>query len=126
MTPHLAHAPEWATVIKRAYGHDPLYFCGGDGRGEAVLPAFVVRRPLLGTVVASMPFLDGGGPCAATPAIATGLVERLVAEAHRLGAARVELRCGERLEIGCEPREHKVNMILPLDGGADAVWRRLD
>ena len=29
-----------------------------------MLPAFIVRRPLVGTVVSSMPFLDGGGPCA--------------------------------------------------------------
>jgi FemAB-related protein (PEP-CTERM system-associated) len=122
MTTHLAHAPEWATVIKRAYGHEPLYLCRDDGQ----LPAFVVRRPIVGTVVASMPFLDGGGPCAASPAVATGLVQRLVTEARGLGAARVELRCTERLDIECQPREHKVNMTLPLDGGADAVWRRLD
>ena len=119
---HLAHAPEWATVIKRAYGHDPLEVVDG----QAVLPAVVVRRPLLGTVVASMPFLDGGGPCGASPALAAGLVKRLVGEAQRLGASSVELRCAEPLEIGFEPREHKVNMTLSLEGGADAVWRRLE
>ena len=122
---HLAHAPEWATVIQQAYGHQPLYLSGADGN-PAVLPAVVVRRPLLGTVVASMPFLDGGGPCGASPAASAGLVERLVGEARRIGAASVELRCAERLEIDCEPRDHKVNMTLSLEGGADEVWRRLD
>ena len=123
---HLAHAPEWAAVIKQAYGHQPLYLSGDDGDPAAVLPAVVVRRPLLGTVVASMPFLDGGGPCGASSAASAGLVDRLLREARQVGAASVELRCAERLEIDCEPREHKVNMTLSLEGGADAVWRRLD
>jgi FemAB-related protein (PEP-CTERM system-associated) len=124
---HLAHSPEWATVIERAYGHRPLYLSARDGEGQAaVLPAFIVRRPLVGTVVTSMPFLDGGGPCSASPSLSSGLVARLVEEARRLGATLVELRCAERLDVGCEPREHKVNMALSLEGGADAVWRRLD
>jgi FemAB-related protein (PEP-CTERM system-associated) len=124
---HLAHSPEWATVIQQAYGHDPLYLAAeDDAGGAALLPAFIVRRPLFGTVVTSMPFLDGGGPCSSSLALSRGLVERLAGEARRVGASLIELRCAERLDIGWEPREHKVNMTLSLEGGADAVWRRLD
>ena len=65
--PHLAHSAEWAAVIRRAYGHAPLYLAAEDAAGRAgVLPAFVVRRPVGGTVVTSMPFLDGGGPCSSS------------------------------------------------------------
>ena len=122
----LAHAPEWLTVITRAYGHDPLYLTAADG-GEpcGVLPAFVVRRPLFGTVITSMPFLDSGGPCSPSPAVDALLVERLIAEGRRRRARLVELRCANRLEIDAEPLESKVNMTLPL-GDPDEVWRRFD
>ena len=124
---HLAHAPEWATVIRQGYGHDPLYLdAEDDAGGLGFLPAFIVRRPLVGTIVTSMPFLDGGGPCACSAAQATGLVRRLLVEAQREGATVVELRCAQRLEIAWEPSEHKVNMVLPLPADAATLWGRFD
>jgi serine/alanine adding enzyme len=127
-SPHakLAHAAEWFTVIKRAYGHDPLYLAADSDAGCAVLPAFVVRRPLFGTVVTSMPFLDSGGPCGTSPVVAALLVERLIAEARRRRARILELRCADRLPIDAQPIESKVNMALTLDGDAGALWRRFD
>jgi len=123
---HLGHAPEWCTIIARAYGHEPLYLGAAAGDGSAgVLPAFVVRRPLFGTVVTSMPFLDSGGPCSTSPAIDALLVARLIEEARQRGADFVELRCSSRLAIEPKPLESKVNMTLRLCG-ADALWRRFD
>jgi serine/alanine adding enzyme len=124
--PTLAHAPEWFTAIKSGYGHEPLYLAGEDGDGRpGLLPAFVVRRPLLGPVVSSMPFLDTGGPCSASPALAHALVAHLVGEARRLGARAVELRCTERLALDRAPRENKVSLALPLPADPDELWRRV-
>lgn len=124
---HLAHAPEWFTVIRDAYGHEPLYLGAEDGEGHSgVLPAFVVRRPVFGTIVTSMPFLDAGGPCSSSPALAHVLVEQLLAEAKRVGARVVELRCTERFALAAQPMEHKVNLILPLTADSGALWRHLD
>ena len=96
----LAHSPEWFTVIRNAYGHDPLYLSAEDEDGRrGLLPAFVVRRPLLGAVVTSMPFLDTGGPCSSSAALANFLVERLIDEARAVGAREVELRCTEKLAL---------------------------
>jgi FemAB-related protein (PEP-CTERM system-associated) len=125
--PHLAHAPEWATAIRQGYGHEPLYLTAEDDAGGlGLLPAFIVRRPLVGTIVTSMPFLDGGGPCACSATLAGGLVRHLLDEARREGAGVVELRCAQRLEIGWEPMTHKVNMVLPLPADAGTLWRQLD
>lgn len=121
----LAHAPEWCSVIQSAYGHDPLYLYGKDEAGRrAILPAFIVRRPLTGSVVTSMPFLDSGGPCG-DARIGGLLVDRLIAEAGRLGAGAVDIRCAERLTIDVAPLEHKVNMILPLPEKPDQLWPAL-
>jgi len=123
----LAHAPEWYTVIRRAYGHDPLYYAAQDDDGaSAILPAFMVRRPLLGTVLSSMPFLDGGGPCTSSSALSLRLVDRLTADADRLGAQAVEIRCTVQLPVPIQPLQHKVILALELDREPDRVWRRLD
>jgi FemAB-related protein (PEP-CTERM system-associated) len=123
----LAHSPEWFSLIQRTYGHAPLYLSTDDGNGRSgVLPAFVVRRPLFGAIVTSMPFLDSGGPCSRSAATRRLLVEHLVAEARRIGAGIVELRCAERLDIPVAAAEHKVNLTLPLTSDPDDLWRHFD
>ena len=123
----LAHSPEWFLLIQRAYGHSPLYLRADDGNGRSgVLPAFVVRRPFFGAVVTSMPFLDSGGPCSPNPATRRMLVDHLVAEARRIGARAVELRCSEPVDIADRPAQHKVNMTLPLAPDPDRLWRQFD
>ena len=53
---NLAHAPEWYTIFQKAYGHKPLYFMAKSNSGEtAWLPAFLIRRPIVGPVITSMP-----------------------------------------------------------------------
>jgi FemAB-related protein (PEP-CTERM system-associated) len=120
----LAHAPQWQRVIANAYAHTPLYLEAEAANGSrGVLPAFVVKRPLFGTVVTSMPFLDSGGPCSTSAAVDASLVAHLIAEARRLGARLVELRCPQRLAVDAEPLSSKVNMTLTLDDPA-ALWRQ--
>jgi FemAB-related protein (PEP-CTERM system-associated) len=122
----LAHAPEWFAVISRAYGHEPMYLMASDERGYCgVLPSFIVRRPLFGTIVASMPFLDGGGPCA-TAGVGLALVTELLERARQLGARLVEIRCARPLAIGTAPIESKVNMTLALPQKPDDLWKGLD
>jgi serine/alanine adding enzyme len=126
-TSHLAHAAEWFTIIPTAYGHDPLYLHGEDAGGRrGTLPAFVVRRPIGGTIVSSMPFLDGGGPCSSSVALDHALVTRLLEEASWRGADRVELRCAQRLKIAWEPMEHKVNLTLRLPADSARLWQGFD
>jgi FemAB-related protein (PEP-CTERM system-associated) len=123
----LAHAPEWRTIIQQAYGHEPLYVTAEDDEGRiGSLPAIVVRRPFLGPIVSSMPFLDTGGPCSPSPALSHSLVERLIDRARSLGARLVELRATERLELPQPPMVHKVSMVLELPADADTLWRAID
>ena len=123
----LAHSPEWFTVVRTAYGHEPLYLSAEDRDGRpGLLPAFVIRRPVFGTVVTSMPFLDAGGPCSSSGALAQALVEDLIGEAHHVGARVVELRCTARLALAAEPMEHKVNLTLDLPADSGSLWRQLD
>jgi serine/alanine adding enzyme len=123
----LAHAVEWSSAIQRAYGHEPLYLTSGDDEQDfGVLPAFIVRRPLLGAVVTSMPFLDGGGPCSTSARRSHLLLEQLIAEAHRRGAKFVDVRCAEALPTAAPVADHKVNLRLPLPERPDVLWHQFD
>jgi FemAB-related protein (PEP-CTERM system-associated) len=121
------HLPQWFTAIKDAYGHSPMYCLAEDQDGAAgVLPAFLVRSRLFGTVLASMPFLDAGGPCARSPAVARALVEHLILLAAQLGAERVELRCSKAIDVPIPAMQDKVNLVLPLPDHPDRLWRQFD
>src|SRR5437899_618695 len=77
--------PQWFTAIEGAYGHSPLYFLGEDEHGVGgVLPAFLVRSRLFGTVVTSMPFLDAGAPCSRSRPTAPAPGDHLVRVAAHL------------------------------------------
>lgn len=128
-TPHanLAHAPEWFEAIRRAYGHMPLYLQAEDVHGQlVVLPAFFVRSRIFGTVVASMPFLDGGGPCGPSGDLANLAAHSLIDEAGRLGAGSVEFRSTTQLDLPAPALKDKVNMVVSLPGDSGLLWSRLD
>jgi len=121
---HLALAAGWCAAIREAYGHRPLYLEATGPGGHAILPAFVVRRPLLGTVVTSMPFLDAGGPAGA-PGLAAPLLARLQREAEACGAALLEVRSLVPLPLPAEPSLAKITLIRRLSPDAAHIWREL-
>jgi FemAB-related protein (PEP-CTERM system-associated) len=123
-TGHLALAPVWYGVV-RAYGHEPLYLEVEAAGARAVLPAVFLRRRLLGGVVASMPFLDAGGP-AGPPHLYPALLARLRLEAARRGAGLLEIRASAPLDLPVAPSEAKVSLALALPPDPDRLWKALD
>ncbi len=124
---HVAWASSWYTTIQQAYGHVPLYLWAENGsESAAVLPAFLIRRPLLGTVVTSMPFLDAGGPCGGSGRTADALMYRLLTEAQHHGASQVEIRCTSPMNQPFVASLEKVTLVLRLPSDPDRLWRSLD
>jgi FemAB-related protein (PEP-CTERM system-associated) len=124
---NLAQSPRWYTAIHQAYGHTPLYLQAENSTGQvAILPSFLVRSCLFGTVVTSMPFLDAGGPCSSSPALSHTLVACLVEAAAHQGAGWVELRCTVPLDLPVAATGDKVNLFLPLPTEPDRLWGQLD
>jgi len=124
---NIAHAPQWFVAIKKAYKHTPLYLQARNDAGQcAVLPAFLIRSHLFGSVVTSMPFLDTGGPCSSSAPLSLALIDSLVAEAKCLGASRVELRCAQEMNLSVLANTEKVNLVLPLPHNPDALWKQFN
>jgi FemAB-related protein (PEP-CTERM system-associated) len=124
---NLAQLPQWFTAIRKAYGHTPVYLEAEDASGgRGILPSFLIRSRLFGTVLTSMPFLDTGGPCTPSSDLTHTLVASLIEEARRYGASLVELRCTAALDLPVPAMTDKVTLTLPLTADPDCLWRRLD
>ncbi len=119
------HLAGWQTVLTHTYGYETHYLCAERTPGEmaGVLPLFVVRSPLLGTTLTTLP----GGLCAEDEAAARALLAEAKTLARRLRAKRLVLhdtRCawpGE-LQTSCDHED----WLVDLRGGADAVAAGLD
>jgi len=117
--------PAWLRALREAYGcrGAALAVVDGAGRVAAGLPVLRVARAGRATWV-SLPFTDHCPPLAA----GAGAVDALAAAVAAWQAAR-----GVRLEVrgalpagpGWRAAQVGVRHMLPLDGGADAVGRRV-
>lgn len=122
----ICHQFVWKDVIERAYGHRTYYLMAERaGKTVGVLPLVLVQRPLLGSSLTSMPFMDYGGVCADDAVTTQVLVDRACALMREQKSHSLELRqCDSSVQLGvC--RQDKVSMILDLSGGAESIWKAL-
>ena len=118
------HRHVWKQVIEESFRHQTHYLAALDGSGAVagVLPLVHMKSALFGNFLVSVPFVNYGGL----------LCDTVEAEQALLGAAeKIRLSCGaEHVELrhlgsrvtGLPAREHKVTMVLPLAGEAQAQW----
>lgn len=122
----LYHRSEWAQVIRRSYGHTPIYlWVRHQGRVHGVLPLVLFRGPLGGRSLVSLPFLDEGGLCADGEEARRALWEAALEVARREGAHSIELRQRNPSGLALKPLHTKVTVMLELASDPDVMWTRL-
>lgn len=99
------HLTAWKEVIEETFGYRPHYLLARRGRAvTGVLPLFVIRNPLAGTILLSSPFAVYGGSLVADEESRAALTRNLVSLANSERAAYVELRNrDERQRLGFTP-----------------------
>jgi serine/alanine adding enzyme len=120
------HRLGWKPLLEELYGHECPFLCarGPSGALEGILPLVRVRSRLFGHFLVSMPFVSYGGPLGSDPAVlALAARAREMAEADEVRL--LELRSARALSLPLAVSHRKVTVVLPLDGGADAVFGRL-
>ncbi len=118
------HAWAWRDVFARAFGHTSIYLAAkSDGRIAGVLPLVLIRGLVFGRSLTSLPFLNYGGVVAESPAVADALAAAAGDHARAHHCDHVELRHVERQFHAFPCKQHKVTMLLPLEG---VSWDRLD
>jgi len=90
----LYHTLPWRAVIAQVFGHRPIYLFCKDQQGiRGILPMFLVRWPVLGAKLISMPYdIGSGGALADDEAAERMLVEEAARRAEQLRVNYLELR----------------------------------
>lgn len=115
------HLFGWKRVIEACFGHRCIYLAAEqDGALAGVLPLVWVRSRLFGKYLVSMPFLNYGGPIG-TPDAVRALAAEAMAEAARLGADLLELRCRSPQPLELPASHRKVMVLLDLPAAPDKL-----
>ena len=123
------HRLAWRAVIAGTYGLDCPYLCargtdsGTDGALRGILPLVRLKSIAFGHYLVSMPYVNYGGPLGDDPAI-VALADAADAMAVKDRVRLLELRSARELPIDLPVSHRKITVVLPLDGGAEAVFGR--
>jgi serine/alanine adding enzyme len=119
------HRYAWRAIIESVHHRECAYLAARDaeGRLRGILPLVVLRSPVFGRSVVSMPYLNYGGPLGDAEAIQALAVEAQ-ARARKVQARNFELRSAVPLPLPWTPSHRKLTVVLPLTGGADAIFKR--
>lgn len=117
------HLYGWRTPLGRTLLHSTHYLGAWRNGGlVGVLPMVHLRRPLMGDLLVSLPFVNYGGILAEDSGVALSLREAAIARAKRLGVQELELRHSHPNSVADLPaRASRVSMQLELPSTADAL-----
>ncbi len=118
------HLYAWKQINEAEFGHTCEYLAArrADGAIEGVLPLVYVKSAVFGRILCSVPFVNYGGPIAATPEAAAALTQRATERAGELGADYLELRCAQPLQTTLPVSLKKVSMTLALNSDPEVLW----
>lgn len=127
---NLYHTLEWRDAVREIFGHEPRYLVGEfDGVIRGVLPLFLIKFPLLGSKLISIPYdIGSGGALAVDDRAERALLESAVATARKINVDFLQLRYGSRRDVasslGLQPSEPVLISEMQLDS-EEKVWSRV-
>jgi hypothetical protein len=92
---NLYHSLLWRDVIEKIFHHRPLYLITDGQKGlTGILPMFLVKMPLLGSKLISLPYdIGSGGPLAIDESSELELTHRAIELAKEYKVQYLQLRC---------------------------------
>lgn len=114
---------EWKALNEQCFGHRTDFLAlDGDSGFQAVLPLVHIKSRLFGYIIASMPFVNFGGPASLSGAAETRIIEAAKTIVDEAGADYLELRCDRPLAAELPSATHKISMTIALNPDPDTVW----
>src|SRR5689334_16612566 len=127
----LSHDDAWLGLIARVYGYSSVVLTTHDATGRVTgrLPLCLMRSPLTGRRLVSLPFTDHAPLQADDAASAADLIEQAVRLARAERVRYLELRTGPTPALAARndfaASELYVRWIAELEAGADVAWSRV-
>ena len=117
------HRAEWQAINRTNFGHECAYLAAVvDDAVVGVFPIVRLKSAVFGNIACSMPFVNYGGPCAATPKIEAALLDEAAAMIAQWKSSYLEIRSRRHLGPAFACSEHKVSMTLTLNADPEVVW----
>src|ERR671932_1519123 len=129
MTHTLYYTPAWLDLITELYGPSalPLTSTNASGRVTGYLPLCLIKSPVTGRRLVSLPFSDHCPLLAVDEASANDLVDQAILLAQEKRAKYLELRAGINDVLASRPdlvtSDLYVRWLKPLTPDGDALWR---
>jgi FemAB-related protein (PEP-CTERM system-associated) len=125
------HTLAWRDFVKTVFGHQPYYLlCEQAGRITGILPLFLVRFPLLGSKLISLPYdIGAGGPLAVDAQASSQLARHAMTLARQLQAGYLQFRCAATnaalAQLDLDESQPVILSEIVLDNEKD-VWSRIE
>ncbi len=126
-----AYQPAWMDLISRLYGYTitTLTTSNASGQITGFLPLSILRSPLTGKRLVSLPFSDHCPLIAEDDTSAQELLEQALRLAREQKARYLELRTGSHPLLAARRDFAESNLyvrwLLPLQADPDALWSEL-
>lgn len=121
------HLYGWRSCLGEGLRHRSIYlWARRAGQVVGVLPLVLMRRPLLGDLLVSLPFVNYGGILADDASAAQALQDEAIRLARRLAVSELELRqTSAEVVRGLSASTQRVSMVLSLPTHEQALWKQL-
>lgn len=120
------HLYSWRRVVGSVHRHDCPYLSARDASGtlKGVLPLVRMTSPVFGRYLASMPYLNYGGPLGEAAAV-RALTEHAAQMADGSRIDLLELRSPVELDLDLSVSHRKVTVVLDLPESGEALLKSL-
>ncbi|AMJ99178.1 GNAT family N-acetyltransferase [Alteromonas macleodii] len=119
------HQFAWLEAVKEAYGHTMigvLARCTDSGQVVGVFPAVLMKIPMLGKRICSLPYCDVGYGLADNDKVLSEMREFLAAQMRNVTGKKLEIRGIEQSPLDKTQFENKkVRMLLPLPESSEIL-----
>ncbi len=122
----IMHLYGWKAVMEHAYGHRTFFLAAlEEDQLRGVLPLTLVRNPILGRHLVSMPFMDYGGACTNGDENAEAVLVNAAIELAKRHHCGLVLRYLTKSKLSLPCSLQKVTMFHALGTSEEALWKRL-
>lgn len=120
------HRFAWLKAVNAAYGHSLLGViakCSESGHVIGIFPAILMKIPLVGKHICSLPYCDVGYGLADNQRVLTEMHQFLIEQLRQVSGRKLEIRNVKHLSSSTDNFQNKkVRMLLSLPESSEALF----
>lgn len=121
------HTSQWADLISKSYGYDPIYHVlKNNGKLVAVFPLMEIKSVFTGNRGVSLPFSDFSNPLVENSFQFNQLFENIISLGTEKKWKFIELKGVDNFFSEIAPSHHEYKHIIHLDGNEDAIFSKFN